>query len=201
MTHADENAPRPTTGPALIIVDVQTDFCEGGSLAVAGGKAVAQRISTALADQHGYRAVLATRDRHIDPGAHFSADPDFVDSWPPHCVVGTPGAEFTDELSVDGFDAIFDKGAYTAAYSGFEGTAADGTSLGGWLQSHGIDAVEVCGIATDHCVRATALDAVEAGLQTTVLLDLTAAVDPGNLAAVTEELANAGVTFRGTLPR
>lgn len=100
---------------ALIVVDVQRDFCEGGSLAVSGGADVAARIDTLLQGDHGYAAVVATRDHHIDPGPHFSHHPDFVDSWPPHCVVGTDGVEFHDRLTFRGFDAVFDKGEYSAA--------------------------------------------------------------------------------------
>ena len=104
--------------------------------------------------------VVATRDHHIDPGAHFSDEPDFVDSWPPHCVVGTGGAEFHDALQPRPFDAVFHKGEHEAAYSGFEGVSpSEGEPLADWLRDRGVDAVDVCGIATDYCVRATALDA------------------------------------------
>ena len=184
------------TNRALIVVDVQRDFCEGGSLAVAGGAAVAGAISARLALDHGYDYVLATRDHHIDPGSHFSDHPDFVDSWPPHCVVGTPGAEFHDRLTFGDFDAIFDKGEYEAAYSGFEGRSAAGEQLTDWLRAHRIETVDVCGIATDFCVRATALDAAAAGFQTTVLLDLTAAVAPTNLDRVLAEFELAGVAVQ-----
>ena len=177
---------------ALVVVDVQNDFCEGGSLAVAGGAAVAQRLAELIAGDHGYAEVVATRDAHIDPGAHFSATPDFVDSWPPHCVVGTEGAELHPALAHTTFEAVFDKGNYEAAYSGFEGDHL-GVTLADWLGDHDIDAVDVVGIATDHCVRATALDAVAEGLRTRVLLDLTAAVSPERVPEVTAELTEAGV--------
>lgn len=176
---------------ALVVVDVQRDFCEGGSLAVAGGAAVAARITKLLAGEHGYDHVVATRDHHIDPGAHFSATPDFVDSWPPHCVVGTPGVELHPDLAYD-FEAVFDKGEYAAAYSGFEG-ASEGTGLAQWLRERGVDEVDVCGIATDFCVRATALDSAREGFSTTVLLDLTAAVHPDDVETTTAELAAGGV--------
>lgn len=178
---------------ALIVVDVQKDFCEGGSLAVAGGAAVAAEISRLLADDHGYDAVLATRDHHIDPGAHFAEEPDFRTSWPPHCVVGTDGAEFHDQLTFRDFGAIFDKGEYAAAYSGFEGHTDHDQDLAGWLHDHGIDEVDVCGIATDYCVAATAIDAAQAGFQTTVLVDFTAAVSPENLPDTLITFAEAGV--------
>ncbi len=184
---------------ALIVVDVQRDFCEGGSLAVTGGAATAAKISALLKSGHGYDHVVATRDHHIDPGDHFSDQPDFVDSWPPHCVVGTAGVEFHDQLTFRNFGAIFDKGEYAAAYSGFEGKSGDGKALAHWLAEHEVDQVDVCGIATDYCVRATALDARANGLATTVLLDLTAAVAPDRWPAAREALDEAGVTFTGTL--
>ncbi len=184
---------------ALIVVDVQRDFCEGGSLAVTGGAAVAAEISALLRADHGYDHVVATRDHHIDPGDHFSDTPDFVDSWPPHCVVGTPGVEFHDQLTFRDFGAIFDKGEYEAAYSGFEGKSGEGRTLAQWLSDHDVDRVDVCGIATDYCVRATALDALANGLTTTVLLDLTAAVAPDRWPAAREALDDAGATFTGTL--
>jgi nicotinamidase/pyrazinamidase len=179
---------------ALIVVDVQRDFCEGGSLPVRGGAAVAGRISDLLMGDHGYAAVVATRDHHIDPGGHFAANPDFVDSWPPHCVVGTGGVEFHQQLTFREFDAVFDKGEYAAAYSGFEGRNADDATLSDWLQDRGVEKVDVCGIATDYCVRATALDAAAEGFATTVLLDLTAAVAPDRLNETISELQIAGVT-------
>jgi nicotinamidase/pyrazinamidase len=178
---------------ALVVVDVQRDFCEGGSLAVSGGAAVAASISELLSGPHGYAHVVATRDHHIDPGAHFSASPDFVDSWPPHCVVGTDGVEFHDALTFRDFAAVFDKGEYAAAYSGFEGRGPDGETLADWLTARGVDQVDVCGIATDYCVRATALDSARAGFATTVLLPLTAAVAPDRLPDALTALSGAGV--------
>jgi nicotinamidase/pyrazinamidase len=182
---------------ALIVVDVQNDFCEGGSLAVAGGGAVAAAISEHIADS-AYDAVVATRDYHVDPGDHFSEQPDFVRSWPPHCLAGTQGASFHPELDLSGVHAVFSKGAHTAAYSGFEGAHRDGHPLAEWLREHGVDAVDVVGIATDHCVRATALDAVREGFATTVLLGLTAGVAPATVDAALAELRTAGVDLVGT---
>jgi nicotinamidase/pyrazinamidase len=180
---------------ALIVVDVQNDFCEGGSLAVSGGVAVAQRIAALLAEPHGFDAVVATRDHHIDPGAHFSATPDYLDSWPVHCVAGTPGAELHPALTGAAFDAVFDKGEYAAAYSGFEGRS-HGVSLADWLVDRRVTSVVVCGLTTDYCVRTTALDAVRDGFATTVLVDLTAAVHPDRQAALVAELRDAGVVVR-----
>jgi nicotinamidase/pyrazinamidase len=176
----------------LIVVDVQNDFCEGGSLAVSGGTAVAAAISALLATSD-YAHVVATRDAHVDPGAHFAREPDFVESWPPHCVVGTPGVQFHPALDTQRVESVFDKGEYAAAYSGFEGVDADGSTLADWLAQRGVDAVDVVGIATDHCVRATALDAVGAGLQTRVLLELTAGVAPDTVDRAIEQMRSAGV--------
>ncbi|OLT17129.1 nicotinamidase [Serinicoccus sp. CUA-874] len=186
---------------ALIVVDVQHDFCEGGSLPVTGGTAVAARISEHVAAHAGrYAAVVATADWHVDPGDHWATDgePDFVDSWPVHCEVGTEGADFRPELAgaLEHVQAVFRKGEHEAAYSGFEGsTDVDGREVGlaDWLGERGIDEVEVCGLATDHCVRATALDARREGLATTVLLDLCAGVAPETTDALLTQLREAGV--------
>ncbi|MCL2489370.1 MAG: isochorismatase family protein [Propionibacteriaceae bacterium] len=186
---------------ALIVVDVQNDFCEDGALAVAGGAAVASAISDYLSTNHSYDVIIATRDHHIDPGAHFAHHPDFVNTWPPHCVVGTDGADFHPNLKNLHFDAIFDKGDFSAAYSGFEGfdrSLDEPIGLGEWLTSEGIEAVDICGIATDYCVKATALDAATLGFDTTVMLGLTAAVNPDNLPTVIAELTAAGVGASGS---
>ncbi len=180
---------------AIIVVDVQNDFCEGGSLAVAGGAGVARAISAHLA-AGGFTHAVATRDHHIDPGAHFSATPDFVRSWPVHCVVGTGGVQLHPDLDTSAIEAIFDKGEHQAAYSGFEG-ASEGVGLADWLRARDVDTVEVVGIATDHCVRATALDAAAAGFATTVRLDLTAGVARPTTDAALAELAAAGVRLVG----
>lgn len=177
---------------ALVVVDVQNDFCEGGALAVEGGQAVAQAITTLLAGPHGYSHVVATKDFHIDPGAHFSDHPDFVNSWPPHCVAGSAGAEFPPTLNPAAFEAVFLKGAHSAAYSGFEGTCDD-VGLADWLRARGVEAVDIVGIATDYCVRATAQDAVQEGLETRVLVNLTAGVAPDSTAGALAEMASAGV--------
>ncbi|OBF89401.1 nicotinamidase [Mycobacterium sp. 852002-51152_SCH6134967] len=178
---------------ALIIVDVQNDFCEGGSLAVSGGTDVARNISQLLADQTEYAHVVATKDFHIDPGDHFSDNPDFVTSWPRHCVVGTTGADFHPQFRPDAVEAVFTKGEYSAAYSGFEGSDEAGTTLADWLRERGVDQIDVVGIATDHCVRATAADAVANGFTTRVLLDLTAGVAAESTAKAVEDLRAVGV--------
>ncbi|AHC23217.1 MULTISPECIES: isochorismatase family protein [Mycobacteriaceae] len=177
---------------ALIVVDVQKDFCEGGSLAVEGGAAVAGAI-TGLLTGHDYDHVVATMDFHIDPGEHFSDTPDYRVSWPRHCVVGTSGVDFHENLDPAAVEAVFTKGEFSAAYSGFEGTDADGTSLTDWLARRGVDAVDVVGIATDYCVRATALDAAAAGLRTRVLLPLCAGVAADTTAEAVTLLRARGV--------
>jgi nicotinamidase/pyrazinamidase len=185
---------------ALIVVDVQNDFCEGGSLAVAGGAAVAAAISEYLAGPEGarYAYVVASRDYHIDPGDHFSDHPDYAGSWPPHCVVGTPGAQFHPRLDTSYVQAVFSKGAYAAAYSAFEGTDDAGTPLADWLRERDVDALDVVGIATDYCVRATALDAARAGFATRVLLGMTAGVAPATTQEALDALRAAGVGLTGT---
>ncbi|MEU8703852.1 isochorismatase family protein [Streptomyces sp. NPDC048565] len=187
---------------ALIVVDVQNDFCEGGSLAVAGGADVAAAITDLIGQaQPGYRHVVATRDHHVDPGDHFSAAPDFEHSWPPHCVAGTEGVgfhpNFAPAVASGAIDSVFDKGAYAAAYSGFEGTDENGTGLAEWLRTRSVTTVDVVGIATDHCVRATALDAAREGFVTHVLLDLTAGVSDATTERALEELRTAGVELSG----
>jgi nicotinamidase/pyrazinamidase len=184
---------------ALIVVDVQNDFCEGGSLAVQGGAGVATGISNALAaDARGWDRVVATRDHHIDPGDHFSDHPNYDSTWPRHCVVGTGGVELHPNLVTERIEAIFDKGEHQAAYSGFEGADAAGSTLADWLREHDVTEVDVVGIATDHCVRATALDAASNGFATTVLLDLTAGVAPPTTQRALLELDQAGITLLGT---
>jgi nicotinamidase/pyrazinamidase len=184
---------------ALVIVDVQNDFCEGGSLAVQGGAATAAAISRHVAaEAEGYAHVVASRDYHVDPGDHFSDEPDFSGSWPPHCVAGTPGAQFHRDFDTNRVEAVFSKGANSAAYSVFEGTDEAGTPLVIWLRERGVAELDVVGIATDHCVRATALDAARHGFTTRVLLSLTAGVHPVTTAAALDEMRAAGVELAGT---
>ena len=185
---------------ALIVVDVQNDFCEGGSLPVAGGARVASDIGELLhhwtrkdPKAPPYDHVVATKDHHIDPGAHWSKDPDFVESWPRHCEVGTDGEAFHPNLDPQPFDAIFLKGEHAAAYSGFEARTTGGTGLADWLRERGVDTVDVCGIATDYCVRATALDARKEGFATRLLIGLCAGVAPASTTAAVAEMQAAGV--------
>ncbi|HET9380093.1 MAG TPA: nicotinamidase [Streptomyces sp.] len=187
---------------ALIVVDVQNDFCEGGSLAVSGGADVAAAITELIGQTTaGYRHVVATRDHHVAPGDHFADDPDFAHSWPAHCVAGTEGVgfhpNFAPAVASGSVDAVFDKGAYSAAYSGFEGADENGVALADWLREREIDEVDVVGIATDHCVRATALDAAREGFRTQVLLDLTAGVAAETTERAVAELRRSGVELSG----
>ena len=186
---------------ALIVADVQNDFCEGGSLAVAGGAQVAHDIAEILhhwvtqdPKAPDYAHVVATKDHHIDPGHHWSDSPDFEDSWPVHCKVGTDGEAFHPNLDPQPFDAIFLKGEHTAAYSGFEGRTIRGEGLADWLRRHEVTHVDVCGLATDYCVRATALDAVSNGFDTRVLTGLCAGVAPATTQAALTEMREAGAT-------
>ena len=205
---------------ARSIVDVQNDFCAGGALATDRGAKVAALISEYVEDNHHrYEAVVATQDWHIDPGAHFSDTPDFVDSWPVHCVANTEGAEIHPNLDTDYIEAYFRKGRYEAAYSGFEGLQApeesvmtgehepgatlddEGpkTPLADWLDEHEIQDVDIVGIATDYCVLATAKDAVDAGYETRVLIDLTAPVHEDKLDEVIAEMEDEGITVKQAL--
>jgi nicotinamidase/pyrazinamidase len=183
---------------ALIVVDVQNDFCEGGSLEVAGGASVAEAITKHMrAAAADYDHVIATKDYHIAPRGHFSEEPDYVTTWPRHCVVGTPGVEFHPRLATEPIQAVFTKGAYAAAYSGFEGTTEGGVGLADWLRRADVDLVDVVGIATDHCVRATAIDAVKAGFGTRVLLDLTAGVARTTVDDAIDQMRAEGVELAG----
>ncbi|MGN6243914.1 MAG: isochorismatase family protein [Motilibacteraceae bacterium] len=190
-------------GRALLVVDVQNDFCEGGSLAVVGGAAVAAAVSDWVRAQGDrYAAVVASSDWHVagsDNGGHFHAtgdDPDFVSTWPAHCVQGTAGAEYHPALETGLLTHHVRKGEGEPAYSMFDGRVegADqaGLDVALLLKELGVRAVDVVGIATDHCVRATVLDARTHGLDTQVLVDLTAGVAPRTTALAMVEMQEAG---------
>ena len=182
-----------TTHRALIVVDVQPTFCEGGALGVTGGNDVARGVAEfAATHRDRYDLVVTTQDWHVDPGSHFSDTPDFVDTWPPHGVAGTPEAELHPALSELAPDVSVRKGEYVAAYSGFEGVDAEGRALGAILADAGITDVDVVGIAESHCVRATTLDALTLGLRARVLTDLTVPVTPEQGTAARAEMAAAG---------
>jgi nicotinamidase/pyrazinamidase len=192
---------------ALIIVDVQNDFCEGGSLAVTGGAAVAERIAQFLEDhQDTYDLVVATKDWHIAPGEHFAStngeDPDYVNTWPDHCVADSVGSQFHPNLipALGFVDEVLTKGEYTASYTGFDAKDEMGFSLGQILvepstDHNAIHAIDVCGLATDYCVKATALDARKQGFVTRVLVDLCAAVNEETDKTSKQEMLMAGITL------
>src|SRR5262249_15382774 len=195
----------------LLVVDVQRDFCEGGSLAVAGGAEVAGAITEYLTGPaaDGYAHIVATRDHHVDPGSHFSAQPDFIDTWPPHCVAGTPESEFYPSLDTSRFEEVFVKGERAAAYSGFEGVSTgfaepaagpDPVFLADWLKARGVSAVDIAGIATDYCVRKTAADATRLGFGVRVLIDLTAGIGSATTAETVLEMRSNGNELVGTRP-
>jgi nicotinamidase/pyrazinamidase len=177
---------------ALVIVDFQNDFCPGGALAVPDGDAIAGRVNE-LAASGDFDLVVATRDWHPPDHRSFAAQ---GGPWPVHCVAGTPGADFHPALDTDRIEATFTKGEHAAAYSGFEGHAGS-IGLAAWLRMREVSDVDVVGIATDHCVRATALDAAAEGFTTTVLLDLTAGVAPATTDRALDQLREAGVRLVG----
>ncbi len=184
---------------ALFIIDVQNDFTEGGALGVDGGAAVAEGITEFLGrHRDDYDLVVASRDWHSgehDNQGHFAVgdmDPDFVNSWPPHCIAGTEGAEYHEGLEQGHIDVHIKKGQGVPAYSIFEGTDDAGAPVSEVLSSHGISDVDIVGIATDYCVRASALDALEHGQHVRVFTDLVAGVAAETSEAALAELAHAG---------
>ncbi|GGI47560.1 nicotinamidase/pyrazinamidase [Agromyces flavus] len=193
---------------ALFIIDVQNDFTEGGALGVEGGAATAARISEYLAEHGaGYDLVVASRDWHNPDehnDGHFAteSEPDYITTWPVHCVAGTPGAEYHPALDTSHVDAHIRKGQGIAAYSIFEGTDDAGDTIADLLTRHGITDIDLVGIATDYCVRASALDALEHGQHVRVLRDLVAGVDETTSDAAIAELGHAGVAIvdSGALP-
>lgn len=184
---------------ALLIVDVQNDFTEGGALACKGGSAIAANISEYLATRaDDYAVIVASRDWHDadgDNGGHFSDNPDWVDTWPSHCVAGTAGAEYHPALDTAAVTAHVRKGQGIPAYSAFEGTTESGHALIDVLRENGVNAVDVVGIATDYCVRASALDAAALGLSVTVKANLCVGVNAAGSVAALGELARAGVAI------
>ena len=206
------------TTKALIVVDVQPTFCEGGELGVDGGNAVAERVAAFVATHRAeYGYIATTQDWHIEPGSHFSKTPDYVDTWPPHGVAGTPNAELHPAIAALSIQHHFKKGQYQAAYSGFEGiedntdrvqtraefaaTQARGNTLEHALQSAGVDHVDVVGIAESHCVKETALDSKKLGYPTTVFTDLTVPVSEDQGVAAHNAMAAAGVELAASPKR
>lgn len=184
---------------ALLIVDVQNDFCEGGSLAVAGGAAVASKITEFLkSNSDDYSLIVASRDwhdAHSSNDGHFAidgAEPDFVSSWPPHCVSGTAGADYHPNLDQSFIDVHVRKGMGHASYSAFEGITSDGRALEQVLSDARVTALDVVGIATDYCVLASALDARKTGVAVNVLVDMCAGITDASTDAALAQLQQAG---------
>jgi nicotinamidase/pyrazinamidase len=186
---------------ALLIVDVQNDFTEGGALGVAGGADVAAGVTKLVAEHpDAYQLVIASRDWHNpddDNGGHFATDaePDFRTTWPEQCVAGTPGADYHPALNTDSIDVHLRKGQGVPAYSVYEGTTDDGESVHTVLERQAITDIDIVGLATDHCVRASAIDAVEHGRRVRVLTDLVAGVAADSSEAALAELAHLGVVL------
>lgn len=180
---------------ALVIVDVQPTFCEGGALPVSGGNACARRVADfAASHASDYACIVTSQDWHIDPGAHFSDHPDFVDTWPPHGVAGTAEAELHPALADLHADVTIHKGMFEAAYSAFDGVdVTTEQPLVEILQRKGIDSLDVVGLAQSHCVCETALDGVKFGFSVRVFTDLTEPVSPELGQRATLRMAEAGV--------
>lgn len=174
---------------ALIIVDVQNDFIEGGSLGVEGGNKVAIDLTQKIVSgdiAKDYDFIVTTQDWHIDPKGHFSDNPDFIDSWPVHCVADTEGAKIKDDLAqaleknIDHVESFY-KGMYSASYSGFEGTNKNLLKLDRYLTENNVSSVTIVGIASDYCVAETAIDAAKNGFDTTVDLRYCATINDNRL--------------------
>ena len=177
---------------ALIVVDVQNDFCPGGALPVPDGWRVASPINKVVI---GFDHYFFTRDWHPFDHCSFSDTPEFADgSWPEHCMEDSPGAEFLVDLHVPSDAAVVSKGMDPdkEAYSGFEET-----DLAEQLHARGVRRVFVCGLATDFCVKATALDALRLGFTVVIIRDACRAVDKpaGSGDAAFEEMRAAGAQF------
>ena len=185
---------------ALLVIDVQNDFCEGGSLATKGGAAVAKKISEYI-EKHfaDYSLIAASRDWHdVESlnGGHFvpeGTQPDFVNSWPNHCVEGTTGAEYHPNLNTSRIQLHVKKGHGKPAYSIFEGTTPEGQDFNSVLESNGVTAVDIVGIATDYCVYQSAMDAKKNGLEVRVISSLTSGVAPDSSERAIDDLIDNGI--------
>jgi nicotinamidase/pyrazinamidase len=186
----------PRERRALIVVDPQPDFFEGGALPVTGATKTAEEIAEYVRTRGDeYKLRIVTQDWHLDPGDHWSDSPDYVTSWPVHCAADSPGAQVDAALAGEAWDAVIRKGLHEGAYSGFEGRGADGSTLVEVLHGAGVDNLTIVGFATDHCVKATALDARALGFRVTVALDLCAGVDPETTSAAISTMRDAGVAI------
>jgi len=198
-----ESEKSPLERCALIIVDMQNDFCEGGALPANGGNQTGHDIANYLRVRHeSYQLILTTQDWHVAPGAHFSEEPDFRDSWPPHCRAGTTGADFHPALKnlvEDLSDAQIRKGMHSAAYSAFEGEHPDGMLMREFLTSQEIRQLDIVGLCTDYCVAATALHSAQFGFRTRVLIDLTSGVSADTTETAIRKMRAAGVEILGSM--
>lgn len=190
---------------ALFVIDVQNDFCEGGALACQGGAQVASSITKYLqGNKSNYDKVIASRDWHTPDsanGGHFPAagiEPDYVNTWPLHCIAGTPGADYHPNLDSSLVDIHIKKGQDQPGYSIFDGVTESGEKIQDLISRLGITEVDVVGIATDYCVRASALDAKHFGLDVRVITSLTAGVSAASTEAAIDELVDAGVRVSAT---
>ncbi|MEI6622623.1 MAG: isochorismatase family protein [Actinomycetes bacterium] len=198
-----------TTQSALIIVDIQLDFCEGGALPVAGGHAVAERIADYVRSHHDqFALVITTRDWHQgdnDNGGHFAEPgtlPNYRTTWPVHCVQDTDGARYAPAIAAisDLIDAEILNGQGEPGYSGFSGANTDERTLDQVLTDTHITEVAMAGLATDFSVRATAVDAIGRGYRSVVLLDLCEGISDAGVLAAIKELLDAGVVVRYAQP-
>ncbi len=182
---------------ALLVVDVQNDFTEGGSLAVKGGNVTATNITAYIrANKADYVLIIASRDWHSpdgDNGGHFAPKPDMVTTWPRHCVEGTTGAAYNPAIETSLIDVQVYKGSGTPAYSAFEAETPGGATLDEVLRKAKVDHLDIVGIATDHCVKASALDAKANGYSVRVLSNMCVGVSPETTIAAIREMAAAGV--------
>jgi nicotinamidase/pyrazinamidase len=183
-------------GRAIIVIDPQPDFFEGGALPVSGATRTAEEIAEYLvARGNDYTLRVVTQDWHLDPGDHWSENPDYVTTWPVHCAANSAGAMIHASLADRSWDAVIRKGLHEGAYSGFEGHSDDGSTLAEVLSNAGVHDVTIVGFATDHCVRATALDARSLGMTVNVALDLCAGVDPETTRVAISTMTDAGITM------
>lgn len=188
----------------LLVIDAQRDFCEGGSLPVEGGAEICDLIGQHVVDHiWDYEAIALTKDWHVNPVNHFGYPPDWKDTWPEHCKAGFPGSDFHPNLLKHNIGAmgipVFYKGLFTAAYSGFEGSLSgkdeDSSTLDWYLRFNEVEEVDVCGIATSHCVRSTAIDALEKGYKVNILKDLSVGVTPELHEAALKEMKDLGINL------
>lgn len=187
-------------GVGLVVVDVQNDFCEGGALGVPGGTALAAEISVFLDKKaHLFSAVVASKDWHTaesDNGGHIATsgdEPNFATTWPEHCIANSWGAEYSASLDTELIHHHLKKGQGSPGYSAFEGVDQLGNTLHSILDKAGVRSLAIVGIALEHCVAATARDAIEKGYEVVILASLCASIDSIRAAQVLDDLVDRGV--------